>query len=107
MKIKEKLLRAIYRSENAYLEYKKQQLFFQALRIYKANICVYRLLEDYLLECPNEQLKEVCNYIYHLEDWVTQFEQHKNEIQQPTDIFVFERWQEAIPFPKEFKKKLL
>jgi len=102
MKIKEKLLRAIYRSESAYLEYKKQQLFFQALRIYKANKAVYELLEYYLLECPNEHINDVCNYIYHLDDWLTQFEDCKKEMQSPTDVFVFERWQGGVPFPKDF-----
>lgn len=105
MKVKEKLIRNIYRSELAYQNYCNQKLFFQAYRIYKANKKVYLLLEEYLLECSDEMKLDVCNYLFHLEDWINQFEYNKKDI-QPTDIFVFQRWNGAIPFPKEFIKVL-
>ena len=101
MKIKEKLIRAIYRSELAYTNYSNQKFFFQAFRIYKANLSVYLLLENYLLECPNEIQEDVCAYLFHLEVWINQFEYHQKNI-QPTDFFVFERWEGGIAFPKEF-----
>ena len=59
--IKEKLQRAIRRSEKAYKAYQEQQFYFQALRIYRANRKLYGLLEDYLLVCgPPEPIKKKC-----------------------------------------------
>lgn len=105
MKIRIKLLRAIHRSELAYSEYLNQKYFFQALRIYSANKVVYSLLEEYLLECSNEIKNNVCEYLFHLEDWINQFEYYKKNI-NPTDVFVFERWDGSISFPKHFVESL-
>ena len=99
---KEELKLAIYRSEKAYELYAKEKLFFQALRIYKANEIVYKLLQEYQLSCSKEELDNICLFIYHLEDWMLQFETSKQEIKFLNDTFVFERWNGAIPYPKEF-----
>lgn len=75
MKLKSDLLRAIRRSEMAYQRYLEGRKYFQTIRIYKANLVGYQLLEGYLLLCPDEEVDQVCDYIYHLEDWIGQFEQ--------------------------------
>lgn len=91
---------AIQRSEMAYELYLKDKLFFQALRIFKANEIVYKLLQDYQLVCPIEEQESVCYYIFHLEDWMIQFEYEKLNVQNPNAVFVFERWEGAISFQK-------
>lgn len=105
METKDKLIRTIYRSELAYSNYCDQKYFFQAFRIYKANMKVYLHLEEYLLECPNEIKEDVCIYLFHLEDWLNQFEYHQKNT-QPTDVFIFERWSGGIAFPKDFVQLL-
>ncbi|PZD76620.1 hypothetical protein [Mesonia sp. K7] len=106
MTIKEKLQRTIRRSEIAYNAYKDQQLYYQALRIYQANKQLYNFLEAYLLECEVSDQDDVCEYLFHLEDWMNQFREHEEKNKNYTSVFVFERWKGAIPFPKEFVEKL-
>ncbi len=105
IEMKDKLIRAIYRSELAYANYCDQKLFFQAFRIYKANKRIYLLLEEYLLDCPNDLKQDVCIYLFHLEDWINQFEYHYTNT-NPTSVFIFERWNGGIAFPKEFVQLL-
>lgn len=106
MMIENQLIHAIFRSEKAYLKYNEHQLFFQALRIYNANKALYQLLEVYQLECTEDHLDETCNYIYHLEDWMNQFDQQRKAVKLFTDRFVFVRWDHAIPFSETFFEKL-
>lgn len=106
MMIKNKLIHAIFRSEKAYLKYDEHQLFFQALRIYNANQALYQLLEAYQLECADDHLDDICNYIYHLEDWMNQFDQQRKTVKLFTDRFVFLRWNHAIAFPEKFVEQL-
>lgn len=106
MSIKNQLLKTIYRSEQAYSNYKDQKLFYQAHRIYKANLVLYKLLEDYLLECPEEQKADVCRFIFHLDDWIAQFEFHKKGVKK-TDVFAFPRWEASFPYPKDFVNSLI
>jgi hypothetical protein len=104
--IKKKLQRVIERSENAYEAYRKQQLYFQAIRIYQANIQLYGLLEDYLLECEDTEQEAVCEYLFHLEDWMNQFKAYEEKNPAYTSSFIFDRWEGAIAFPKQFVEKL-
>ena len=104
--IKQKLQRAIKRSEKAYKAYQEQQFYFQALRIYRANSQLYGLLEDYLLVCEEMEQDKVCEYLFHLEDWMNQFKEHEEKNKNYTASFVFQRWEGAIPFPKKFVEKL-
>lgn len=104
--IKEKLQRAIRRSEKAYKAYQEQQFYFQALRIYRANRKLYGLLEDYLLVCEEREQDEVCEYLFHLEDWMNQFKEHEEKNKNYTTSFIFQRWEGAVAFPKQFVEKL-
>lgn len=104
--IETKLLRAIERSEQAYSLYKQNQKYFQALRIFKANKVIYQLLEEYLFICSDDKTQSVNNYLFHLEDWMVQFQ--KEEIDKKlADSFVFERLDDSIAFPHSFKTSLL
>lgn len=106
--MKNKLLRAIQRSEFAYSAYLKNKRYFQAIRIYNANKVVYGLLEEFLFLCEEKDIEIVCNYLFHLEDWFNQFEnKNKEEKMELSSEFVFERLENAVPFPKDFKDKLL
>lgn len=103
---KQELRSAIYRSERAYQLYSQEKLFFQAIRIYKANEIIYNKLQEYQLFCPLEEQENVCNYIFHLEDWMVQFEYSKQKINNPNESFIFDRWYGAISFPKDFINNL-
>lgn len=106
--MKSKLLRAIQRSEFAYSAYIENKKYFQALRIYKANKIIYDLLEEYLLLCDEKDIELVCNYLFHLEDWFNQFDEKSKGINMElSSKFVFERLNYAIPFPKDFKNRLI
>lgn len=101
--MKEKLSRAMLRSELAYQHYLQNKRYFQALRIYKANESVYEALNEYLFSCHGDHVTEVINYIFHLEDWFNQFEQASNSYSlQLEDEFIFERLEGSIPFPRGF-----
>lgn len=104
--IKQQLLRSILRSENAYAQYLENKRYHQALRIYKANQVIYHLLCGYSLDCNDEVLNSVLNYIFHLEDWFAQFEKLKKSNPNLEDPFVFEKLEHGIPYPKEFKSTL-
>lgn len=103
--IREKLKRAIQRSENAYQYYLDSKKYFQALRILKANQIIYELLNEFIYSCKDEELEAVETYIFHLEDWMHQF-QREQEGKNLADSFVFERLEGGIPFPKKIKEIL-
>ncbi|MFA5619188.1 MAG: hypothetical protein WDA08_02640 [Weeksellaceae bacterium] len=105
MIIKENLKRAILRSELAYEHYKSDKLYFQALRIFSANQEVYKNLVEYSQTCNEEELQDVFNYIFHLEDWFNQFENEMLHVEL-NEVFVFERLEKGIAYPNEFIKKL-
>lgn len=103
--MKNKIKRAIYRSEKAYAHYVEDKKYFQALRIYEANKIVYELLNAYLYSCDKKDLDEVADYIFHLEDWFNQFNQENQNIKLNQE-FIFKRLEGGIAFPKNFKNKL-
>lgn len=107
MKGKEKLIRAIRRSEKAYELYKDGMCYFQALRILKANKKIYFLLEEFIFECEEKDLEKVFLYIYHLEDWFENFEHAQDKQPGLGDLFVFERFAQSPPFPKNFIEEVL
>lgn len=97
------LLNAIERSENAYKMYLDEKKYFQAIRIFNSNKLVYSILESMLIEDNGLNKKEIINYIFHLDDWFSQF----NELKISSSIglnetFVFERIEGMIPFPINF-----
>jgi len=104
--IKERLKKAIYRSEEAYQAYQQEKIYFQALRLYKANIAIYEILESYILECDESEKEGICIYLFHLEDWMNQFKDHEQNINSYTSHFVFERWEGAVSFPRKVVQKL-
>lgn len=107
MNLKIKLIKSIDRSEFAYKLYSETKMFYQAQRIYKANKLIYSQLQKYFHKCENHNNESILNYIFHLEDWFTQFELLE-KINQPNleDIFIFERLKKSIPYPVTFKEFL-
>lgn len=101
-----KLIRAIKRSELAYSHYVENKQYFQALRIYKANQKIYELLNEFIFSCPDQLVSDVINYIFHLEDWFEQFDQHSSG-KQLSDRFVFDRMDYSIVFPSDFKQLII
>lgn len=105
--IKNKLKRAMNRSENAYMLYIHEKKYFQALRIYQANKIVYELLNEYIFECNEIHLKLVYEYLYHLEDWFAQFENEKLSVEDLNQSFAFQSLEGSIRFPKDFKSTII
>lgn len=105
--IKTELKRNILRSQRAYELYKENGKFLCAVRIYKSNKRIYQLLESFLTICDEDIKNDVINYIFHLDDWVEQFECER-ELLKPklADNFVFERHEFSIPYPGDFLEKL-
>lgn len=90
----------IYRSEIAYSYYLKEQKFFQALRIYEANKEIYNLITAHGYLWKDEHV-EIIKYLHHLEDWFVQFDfLVLNNNPSPNDTFVFNRYENAIAYPK-------
>lgn len=106
MKLKEKIIRSIGRSTIAYDLYKKDKMYYQALRIFKANKKIYKLLVQYSYCCDESTVEEVYRFIFHLEDWFEQFNKFTTNSIQLEDVFVFERLKNSIPFPSDFINKL-
>lgn len=104
---KNKLSRAINRSENAYKLYNHEKKYFQALRIYQANKIVYSLLNEYIFECDEIHLQLVNEYLYHLEDWFVQFESEKVNVKDLNQNFAFPSLEGSIRFPKDFKSTII
>ena len=49
-------------------------------------------------------MQEVINYIFHLEKWFIQFDNEKNKIKDIEETFIFQAFDDHIPFPKNFLK---
>lgn len=106
MTLEKKIIRAIQRSTNAYELYKKDKMYYQALRILSANKKIYKLLIKYSYNCDDSVVNDVYHYIFHLEDWFQQFNKYANNSIPLEAIFVFERLKNSIPFPSDFINKL-
>lgn len=107
MNLENKLSRAIKRSQMAYSLYLDEKMFFQALRIYKSNLVIYDLLEEYALECEEANLNEVHDFIFHLEDWFESFHAAQQIMPALEDPFVFQRLKKSPPFPLDFVTKII
>jgi hypothetical protein len=98
-----KLTQAIERSELAYQLYIKEKKFFQAIRIYNSNKLIYSILESILIEEISLDKKTIINFIFHLDDWFSQFDKTlEYQSIELNDTFVFERIEGMFPFPKDF-----
>jgi len=100
--IENNILIAIARSQYAYQLYLPKKYYYQALRIYKANTEVYRLLEAYVYLCDEQIQKLVFDYMMHLEDWFLQFSLEEKKDIAPRSVFVFDRFEDSPAFPKNF-----
>lgn len=99
--IRRGLIRSIERSQAAYELYKAEKKYYQALRIKKANIRVYELLESFLLECQENEISVIQNYLFHLDDWFHQFvELEKSNLSLESE-FIFERFDSSPSFPRD------
>ena len=101
-KLTHKIKRAIHRSQIAYGFYTQNRLYYEALRIYKANQQVYDLLNIYIYKCDDEILDVVTSYIFHLEDWFEQFKVLELNMPKLDNQFVFIRFEDSPAFPKNF-----
>ncbi|MFM9825244.1 hypothetical protein [Flavobacterium sp.] len=106
MILEKKIIREIQRSTNAYELYKEDKMYYQALRIFSANKKIYKLLVQYSYDCEEGILKDVYNYIFHLEDWFNQFNKYADNTIELEAEFVFERLKNSIPFPSDFINKI-
>jgi hypothetical protein len=101
------LIKVIERSEQAYEIYKNEQKYFQAIRIYNGNRLVYALLESLLLDDNDIDKKKIFNYLFHLDDWFSQFDEAtRSRTVSLNDTFIFERLEGMFCFPKEFISEL-
>ena len=101
-----KLNVAMQRSKLAYDLYLVDKKYFQAKRIHKSNIELYEILSKIIYRKDIENRDMLFDFLFHLEDWLEQFEEHKNTI---LDIslnseFVFSRLENSPTFPKDFLK---
>lgn len=106
-KLTHKIKKAIYRSQLAYDFYAENKLYYNALRIYKANQKVYDLLNKYIYKCDDENSYAVTSYIFHLEDWFEQFKELELGMPKLEDNFVFIRLENSPAFPKNFPDVIL
>ena len=103
-----KLLLAIERAEKAYSFYLISRKYFNAIRIRNANILIYKILEDILIDDNYSMKHEIINYLFHLDDWFAQFEE-TYKINSPLleDLFFFQRKDDMFSYPKDFIEKKL
>lgn len=103
-----KLIQAIERSELAYQLYLEEKKYFQAIRIYNSNKLIYSILESILIEENSFDRNKIINYIFHLDDWFSQFnETVESRSFVLNETFVFERIEGMFPFPKDFHIMLI
>ena len=107
MELRNKLERAIQRSEKAYSHYGEEKRYYQALRIKNANVEIYDLLCTLLYQCEEEEVEFVMDYIFHLEDWFHQFEDLEKSNPKLDSPFIFSRFNKAFPYPRDFKTRLV
>ncbi len=100
--MKKKIIRSILRSTRAYELYKKDRMYYQALRIFNANKKIYKLLIKFSYSCDEDFLIYTHDYIFHLEDWFLQFDKYQNKNPDLESIFTFERLKGSIAFPINF-----
>ena len=98
-----KLIQAIERSELAYQLYLNDKKYFKAFRIYNSNKLIYTILESMLLEDNNLDKKNIINFLFHLDDWFSQFnETVASRKFALNEKFIFERIEGMFPFPKDY-----
>ena len=106
MEIINKLIVLNNRNQLAYQEYLTTTKYYQANRIYSVNTEILNLLKEFQFICDKDIEELTIKYIFHLEDWILQFLEHKKKIKSIQDKFVFDKLNESFEFPNEFYKKL-
>lgn len=93
----------IFRSQKAYKIYLSNKKYYNAKRIYNANLIIYKTLKKLLKYKFNEsEIESITNYIFHLEVWFLQFEDLELKIKNIDDVFIFNPYEDHFPFPKDF-----
>lgn len=103
--IQKYILNNIERTNQAYQIYKNKPTYYNANHIYNANKNIYDALNQLLtFDLEKKELQDIITYILHLEKWFIQFDKEKSKIQDIEDNFVFQAFEDHIPFPKHFLK---
>ncbi|WP_242927531.1 hypothetical protein [Pontibacter vulgaris] len=96
------------RADNAYASYLREKIFLYASCIRKANDRIYQQLETSLGIFDDEQSVHALQLIAHYDVWMAQFDELVQELNPSlSTIFVFERFPNSLPFPKEAKESFL
>lgn len=110
MVTKQKIIRAIERSNLAYKLYLEDKKYYLAKRIYKSNLKLYNLLEEFLYNEEFGNVEEVLLFLFHLEDWFEQFKTLELSLGDTLNLeseFVFNRLKHSPKFPSHFLNKYL
>lgn len=103
-----KLQISLIRCNQAYEMYNDEKKYYQAKRIYKANLKVYNFLEEYLYTNPKSK-EMIINFIFHLEDWFEQFYELEINLKKDLNLnseFMFLRLDKSPSFPNDFLEKI-
>lgn len=102
------LINNIQRAEVAYQKYKISPNYHHAKHIYHANKIIYEELNRLLSQPVNSSydIRQIIEYLFHLEDWFLQFEELENSIEDLEQEFIFMRFKNFISFPQNFKKSI-
>jgi hypothetical protein len=96
------------RADNVYKNYLNEKIFLYASGIRKANDRIYQQLETNLGLFDNEQSMCALELIAHYDVWMAQFDELVQELNPSlSTIFVFDRFPNSLPFPKEAKETFL
>ena len=102
------LINNMQRAEVAYQKYKICPNYHHAKHIYHANKTIYEELNKLLSQPANfsYDIKQVIDYIFHLEDWFLQFEKLEGSIEDLEQEFIFMPFKSFISFPQNFKESI-
>jgi hypothetical protein len=93
------------RSGNSYKRYLSNHHYLHAQTLKVANSEIMRLLLEKSFLIPENLKPEALKVIDHLDVWFVQFEQLEKDINPNANtVFIFERPQESIEFPKLAEK---
>ena len=105
--LEQRLYVNILQSEYAYRLYLKDRRYYSAKRIYLSNLEILDSLNEYKYIVDRESVDAVINYIFHLQDWILQFNETEKVLVGIEDIFAFQKLVNHIPFPKSFVNNVL
>lgn len=102
------LINNMQRAEVAYQNYKISPSYHHAKHIYHANKMIYEELNRLLSQPANfsYDIRQIIEYLFHLEDWFLQFEKLENSIEDLEQEFIFMPFKNFISFPQYFKNSI-